>query len=65
MHFVLHNVKTDVFLTGSYHSEQKSIILIKRVRIIIHLKFGIVFSGVVAGFDPVKGVSGIDSINRS
>ena len=29
------------------------------------MKFGIVFSGVVAGVDPVKGVSGIDSINRS
>ena len=35
------------------------------IRLIIYLKFGIVFSGVVAGVDPVKGVSGIDSINRS
>ena len=52
------------FLQGSssYPSEQKSIILIKRA---IYLKFGIVFSGVVAGFEPVKGVSGIDSINKS
>ena len=40
-------------------SKAKSIILIERVRLIIYLKFGIVFCGVGTCFDPVKGDSGI------
>ena len=41
----------------------KSIIIIKRVRLRIYLKFKIVFSVMGSGYDPVKGVSGRDSIN--
>ena len=52
------------FAFPNYFCTATSIILIKRVRLRIYLKFGIVFSVVGAGFDQVKGVSGKDSINR-